>query len=167
VFSFTGSDSDIVIIPLTDDSCVYIISEMNDNNIRTTSCKREHIYTAVISERNDNNIRTTSCKREHIYTAVISEMNDNNIVLCLQEVVLILLSFLSLMSAVYICSVFTGSGYDIVIIPLTDGSCRNDNNIRTTSCKREHIYIAAISKRNDNNIITTSCKNRTYIQKWF
>jgi hypothetical protein len=28
--------------------------------------KREHIYTAVISEMNDNNIRTTSCKREHI-----------------------------------------------------------------------------------------------------
>jgi hypothetical protein len=25
--------------------------------------KGEHIYTAVISERNDNNIRTTSCKR--------------------------------------------------------------------------------------------------------
>jgi hypothetical protein len=26
------------------------------------------------------------------------------------------------MSAMYICSVFTGSGSDIVIIPLTDGS---------------------------------------------
>jgi hypothetical protein len=40
----------------------------------------------------------------------------------------------------------------------------NDNNIRTTSCKREHIYIAAISERNDNNIRTTSCKQRTYMQ---
>ena len=45
----------------------------------TTSCRREHIYTAAISERNANNIRTTSGKREHIYTAVISERNDNNI----------------------------------------------------------------------------------------
>jgi hypothetical protein len=45
----------------------------------STSCKREHIYTAVISKRNDNNIRTTSCKREHIYTAVISERNDREI----------------------------------------------------------------------------------------
>jgi hypothetical protein len=55
------------------------ISGRNDNNIRTTSCKREHVYTAVISDRNDNNIRTTSCEREHTYTAVISERNDNNI----------------------------------------------------------------------------------------
>jgi cytoskeletal protein CcmA (bactofilin family) len=31
--------------------------------------KGEHIYTAVISERNDNNIRTTSCKRQtYIHT---------------------------------------------------------------------------------------------------
>jgi hypothetical protein len=36
--------------------------------------------------------------------------------------VLILLSFLSLMAAVYICSHFTGSGSDIVIIPLTNDS---------------------------------------------
>jgi hypothetical protein len=27
------------------------------------------------------------------------------------------------MTAVYICSLFTGSGYHIVSIPLTDGSC--------------------------------------------
>ena len=37
--------------------------------------------------------------------------------------VLILLSFLSLMVAVYICYHFTGSDSDNVIIPLTDGSC--------------------------------------------
>jgi hypothetical protein len=37
-------------------------------------------------------------------------------------VVLILLSFLSLMTAVYMFS-FTGSGSDIVIIHLTDDSC--------------------------------------------
>ena len=63
----------------------------------------------------------------------------------LQEVVLILVSFLSLMVAVYICSLlqevnlillsfpslmvtvymfsFIGNGSHIVIIPLTDGSC--------------------------------------------
>ena len=35
---------------------------------------------------------------------------------------------------------------------------RNDNNMRTTSWKREHIYSAVISKRNDSNIRTTSCK---------
>ena len=38
----------------------------------------------------------------------------------LQEAVLILVSFLSLMLAVYICYHFIGSGSDIVIIPLTD-----------------------------------------------
>ena len=37
--------------------------------------------------------------------------------------VLILLSFLSLITAVYISYHFTGSGSDIVIIPLTDDSC--------------------------------------------
>ena len=41
----------------------------------------------------------------------------------LQEVILILVSFLSLMVAVYICYHFKGSGSDIVIIPLTDDSC--------------------------------------------
>jgi hypothetical protein len=56
-----------------------VIAQCNDKNIRTTSCKKEHIYTAVISERSDNNIRTTSCKIEHIYTAVISKRNDKNI----------------------------------------------------------------------------------------
>ena len=40
----------------------------------------------------------------------------------LQEVVLILLSFLSLMVAVYLFP-FIGSGSHIVIIPLTDDSC--------------------------------------------
>ena len=40
----------------------------------------------------------------------------------LQEVVLILLSFPSLMVAVYLFS-FIGSGSHIVIIPLTDYSC--------------------------------------------
>ena len=40
----------------------------------------------------------------------------------LQEVVLILLSFLSLMVAVYLFS-FIGSGFHIVIIPPTDDSC--------------------------------------------
>jgi hypothetical protein len=34
---------------------------------------KEHIYTDVISERNDNNMRITSGKREHIYIATISE----------------------------------------------------------------------------------------------
>jgi hypothetical protein len=91
--------------------------------------------------------------------------------------VLILLSFLSLMAAVFICSHFTGSGSDIVIILLTDDSCvymftfkdvvliltavineRNDNNMRITSGKREHIYTATISERNDNTMRTTSCK---------
>jgi len=38
-------------------------------------------------------------------------------------VVLILLAFLSLMAAVYICSLFRGSGSHIDIIPLTDDSC--------------------------------------------
>ena len=39
------------------------------------------------------------------------------------------------MTAVYICSFFTGSGYHIVSIPLTDGSCvyvlfiRSDSDI--------------------------------------
>jgi hypothetical protein len=37
-------------------------------------------------------------------------------------VVLILLSFLSLMTALYICSL-KGSGSNIVIIPLSDDSC--------------------------------------------
>jgi hypothetical protein len=40
----------------------------------------------------------------------------------LQEVVIILLSFPSLMVAVYMFS-FIESGSHIVIIPLTDGSC--------------------------------------------
>jgi hypothetical protein len=39
----------------------------------------------------------------------------------------------------------------------------NDNNIRITSCKREHIFSAVTSKMNDNNIRITSCKRRTYI----
>jgi hypothetical protein len=34
-----------------------------------------------------------------------------------------LVSFLSLMKTVYICSPFTGSGSDIAIIHLTDDSC--------------------------------------------
>jgi hypothetical protein len=48
---------------------IYIIaiSERNDNNMGTTSCKSEHIYTAVISEWNDNNMRTTSFKRTYIH----------------------------------------------------------------------------------------------------
>jgi hypothetical protein len=37
-------------------------------------------------------------------------------------VILTLLSFLSLMTAVYICSL-KGSGSNIVIIPLSDDSC--------------------------------------------
>ena len=36
---------------------------------------------------------------------------------------MLMLLFLSLMTAVYICYHFTGSGSDIVIIPLTDDSC--------------------------------------------
>jgi hypothetical protein len=40
----------------------------------------------------------------------------------LLEVILILLSFLSLMTAVHICSL-KESGCNIVIIPLTDDSC--------------------------------------------
>jgi hypothetical protein len=80
----------------------------------------------------------------------------------------------------------TGSGSDIVIILLTEDSSvymfsfigclwnrtyfsvfhiyaaviseMNDNNITTTSCKREHIYTAVISEKNDNNIRTTSCE---------
>jgi hypothetical protein len=39
--------------------------------MRTTSCKREHIYTAIICERNDNNIRTTSLK-VNMYTQLSS-----------------------------------------------------------------------------------------------
>jgi hypothetical protein len=39
-----------------------------------------HIYTDVISEMNDNNIRTTSCKREHIYIAVIIPLTDGSCV---------------------------------------------------------------------------------------
>jgi hypothetical protein len=37
------------------------------------SCQNKNICTAAISERNDNNMRTTSWKREHIYSAVISD----------------------------------------------------------------------------------------------
>jgi hypothetical protein len=73
MFSFTGSGSHIVIIPLTDDSCVCSLLQ------EVVLILLSHIYTAVIIERNDNNIRTTSYKREHIYTAVLSEKNDNNI----------------------------------------------------------------------------------------
>jgi subtilase family serine protease len=112
MFSFTGSGSDIVFIPLTDVSCVYMFSLTGSG---------EHIYTAVISEKNNNNIRTTSCKREHtqlssvrgmitisepllvkenIYTQLFSLMTAVYICSLLQEVVLILLSFLLLMTAV-------------------------------------------------------------------
>jgi hypothetical protein len=88
ICSLKGSGSNIVIIPLTDDSCVYMFtftgrgSQTSERGMKTISEQlhiKEIIYTATISERNDNNIRTTSCKRAHIYTDVISERNYNNI----------------------------------------------------------------------------------------
>ena len=68
---FTGSGSDIVIIPLTDDSCVYM-------------CSFKDVVLILLS--------------------FLSLMIAVYICSLLQEVVLILLSFLSLMTAVYICS---------------------------------------------------------------
>jgi hypothetical protein len=56
----------IVIIPLTDGSCVYMFS--------LTGSEREHIYTAVIGERNDSNRRITSCKREHTQPSSVRGM---------------------------------------------------------------------------------------------
>jgi hypothetical protein len=49
-------------------------------------------------------------------------MTDVYICSLLQEVILILLSFLSWMTSVYICSL-KGSGSNIGIIPLTNESC--------------------------------------------
>jgi hypothetical protein len=55
-----------------------------------------------------------------ILLSFLSLMTAVYICSLLLEVVLILLAFLSLMTAVYICYHFIGSGSDIVIIPLTD-----------------------------------------------
>jgi uncharacterized protein YihD (DUF1040 family) len=78
MFSFTGSGSHIVIIHLTDDSCVYMFSFTGSGSdiviISLTDDSCVHIYTAVISERNDNNIRTTSCKREHTHLSSVRGM---------------------------------------------------------------------------------------------
>ena len=71
MFSFTRSGSDIVIIPLPDDSCVYMFS-----------------FKEVVL----------------ILLSFLSLMTAVYICSLLQEVVLILLSFLSLMTTVYICS---------------------------------------------------------------
>jgi hypothetical protein len=57
-----------------------------------------------------------------ILLSFLSLMTAVYICYLLQEVVLILLSFLSLMVAVYLLS-FIGSGSHIVIIPLTDDRC--------------------------------------------
>jgi len=38
------------------------------------SCQNKNIYTAAISERNDNNIRITSCKREHTQLSSVRGM---------------------------------------------------------------------------------------------
>jgi hypothetical protein len=89
MLSFTRSGSGIVIIPLTDDSCVYMLS-----------------FTEVVL----------------ILLSFLSLMTAVYICSLLQEVVLILLSFLALMTAVYLFS-FIGSGSHIVIIPLTDENC--------------------------------------------
>jgi hypothetical protein len=70
MFSFIGSGSHIVIIPLTDGSCVYMFS-----------------FKEVVL----------------ILLSFLSLMAAVYICSLLQEVVLILLSFLSLMVAVYIC----------------------------------------------------------------
>jgi hypothetical protein len=49
-------------------------------------------------------------------------------------------------------------------LPIKENICTatisegNDNNMITTSCKREHIYTAVIRERNDNNMRTTSYK---------
>ena len=89
-YHVTGSDSDIIFIPLTHGSSVYMFS-----------------FKEVVL----------------ILLSFLSLMAAVYICSLLQEVVLILLSFLSLMVAVYTCYHFKGSISHIVIIPLTDGSC--------------------------------------------
>ena len=89
-YHVTGSDSDIIFIPLTHGSSVYMFS-----------------FKEVVL----------------ILLSFLSLMAAVYICSLLREVFLILLSFLPLMTAVYICSSFTGSGYHIVSIPLTDGMC--------------------------------------------
>ena len=88
MFSFTRSGSDIVIIPLPDDSCLYVFS-----------------FKEVVL----------------ILLSFLSLMTAVYICSLLQEVVIILLSFPSLMVALYMFS-FIGGGSPI-IIPLTDCSC--------------------------------------------
>jgi hypothetical protein len=156
LFSFIGSDSHIVIIPPTADSCVFLKVNMYTQlssvrgmitiseplpvkeHIYIHSCHQweewkqyqnhflwnDNIYTQLPSVRGMITIwEPLPVKKEHIYTAVIRGRNDNNmrigsdivfilltddscVYICalLQEVVLILLSFLSLMTAVYTCS---------------------------------------------------------------
>ena len=82
MLSFTGSGSDIVIIPLTDDSCVYM-----------SSFKEVAL----------------------ILLSFLSLMAVVYICSHLKEVVLILLSFLLLMTAVYICSIL----HEVVLLLLS------------------------------------------------
>jgi hypothetical protein len=74
VFSLTGSGSDIVIILLTEDSSVYMFSFIGSGSDIIIIPLTDDSYTAVISEMNDNNIRTTSCKREHTQLSSVRGM---------------------------------------------------------------------------------------------
>jgi hypothetical protein len=111
-YHFTGSDSDNVIIPLTDGSCVYMFSFKEVVLILLSFLS---LMTAVY-------ICSLLQEVGLILLSFLSLMAAVYICSLLQEVVLILLSFLSLMVAVYLFSLI-GSGSHIVIIPLTDGSC--------------------------------------------
>ena len=69
---------------------------------------------------------------------------------------MLMLLFLSLMTAVYICYHFTGSGSDIVIIPLTDDSyvC-----MFSFTGSGSHIVIIPLTDG--------SCVSVLFYRKWF
>ena len=90
LFSFIGNGSHIVIIPLTDGSCAYVLFYRKGFSYLLSFLS---LMVAV-----------------YIYYYFIGSDSDIVIILLTDD------------SGVYMCS-FTGSGSHIVIIPLTDGSC--------------------------------------------